>query len=59
MCKSAAKDAQGVQVIRRGSRGARALSRIRHLQESPVGVRFLIEPPIGPMGRLNLTGIDE
>jgi protein gp37 len=35
------------------------ISRIRHLQESPVGVRFLsIEPLIGPMGRRNLTGID-
>jgi protein gp37 len=35
------------------------ISRIRHLQESPVGVRFLsIEPLIGRMGRLNLTGID-
>jgi protein gp37 len=35
------------------------ISRIRHLQESPVGVRFLsIEPLMGRMGRLNLTGID-
>jgi protein gp37 len=33
--------------------------RIRHLQEAPAGVRFLsIEPLIGPIGRLNLTGID-
>lgn len=34
-------------------------SRLRHLQESPAGVRFLsIEPLIGPVGTLNLTGID-
>jgi protein gp37 len=34
-------------------------SRIRHLQESPAGVRFLsIEPLIGPIGKLDLTGID-
>ncbi len=34
-------------------------SRIRHLQETPASVRFLsIEPLIGPMGKLNLTGID-
>lgn len=34
-------------------------SRIRHLQEAPAGVRFLsIEPLIGPMGKLDLTGID-
>src|SRR6185437_11944730 len=34
-------------------------SRIRHLQEAPAGVRFLsIEPLIGPMGKINLTGID-
>jgi protein gp37 len=34
-------------------------SRIRHLQEAPAGVRFLsIEPLIGPMGTLDLTGID-
>ncbi|HZL59849.1 MAG TPA: phage Gp37/Gp68 family protein [Stellaceae bacterium] len=34
-------------------------SRIRHLHDSPAGVRFLsIEPLIGPIGRLNLTGID-
>ena len=33
--------------------------RIRHLQEAPAGVRFLsIEPLIGPIGRLNLAGID-
>lgn len=34
-------------------------SRIRHLQETPAGVRFIsIEPLIGPMGKLNFTGID-
>ncbi len=34
-------------------------SRIRHLQETPAGVRFLsVEPLIGPMGELDLTGID-
>ncbi len=34
-------------------------SRIRHLQEAPAGVRFLsIEPLIGPMGKLDLAGID-
>jgi protein gp37 len=34
-------------------------SRIRHLQDAPAGVRFLsIEPLIGPMGKLDLTGID-
>ncbi len=34
-------------------------SRIRHLQEAPAGVRFLsIEPLIGPMGTIDLTGID-
>jgi protein gp37 len=34
-------------------------SRIRHLQETPAGVRFLsIEPLIGPMGRLDLADID-
>src|SRR5579863_6859586 len=34
-------------------------SRIRHLQEAPAGVRFLsIEPLIGPIGKLDLTGID-
>ena len=34
-------------------------SRIRHLQEAPAGVRFLsIEPLIGPVGTLDLTGID-
>jgi protein gp37 len=35
------------------------LSRIRHLRESPAGVRFLsIEPLIGPIGTLDLQGID-
>lgn len=34
-------------------------SRIRHLQDAPAGVRFLsIEPLIGPMGKMDLTGID-
>jgi protein gp37 len=34
-------------------------SRIRHLQETPAGVRFLsIEPLIGPIGKLDLTDID-
>jgi protein gp37 len=34
-------------------------SRIRHLQETPARVRFLsVEPLIGPMGKLNLDGID-
>lgn len=34
-------------------------SRIKHLQDSPAGIRFLsIEPLIGPMGRLDLDGID-
>jgi protein gp37 len=34
-------------------------SRIRHLQDAPAGVRFLsIEPLIGPIGTLDLTGID-
>lgn len=38
--------------------GAR-LSRVRHLREAPAGVRFLsIEPLIGPVGRLDLSGID-
>lgn len=33
-------------------------SRIRHLQESPAAVRFLsIEPLIGPIGKLELSGI--
>lgn len=35
------------------------LSRIRHLQDSPAGVRFLsIEPLIGRIGKLDLDGID-
>jgi protein gp37 len=35
------------------------LSRVRHLQEASAGVRFLsIEPLIGPVGDLDLTGID-
>jgi protein gp37 len=35
------------------------LSRVRHLQESPAGVRFLsIEPLIGPVGTLLLEGIN-
>jgi protein gp37 len=35
------------------------LSRVRHLQESPAGIRFLsIEPLIGPVGKLDLNGID-
>jgi protein gp37 len=34
-------------------------SRIRHLQEAPAGIRFLsIEPLIGPIGKLDLAGID-
>src|SRR5258707_1737721 len=33
------------------------LSRVRHLQEAPAGIRFLsIEPLIGPIGDLNLAG---
>lgn len=35
------------------------LSRMRHLQQAPAGVRFLsIEPLIGPIGNLDLAGID-
>jgi protein gp37 len=35
------------------------LSRVRHLQQAPAGVRFLsIEPLIGPVGNLDLSGID-
>lgn len=38
---------------------SRRKSRIRHLQEAPAGVRFLsIEPLIGPVGTLDLSGID-
>jgi protein gp37 len=34
------------------------LSRVRHLQEAPAGVRFLsIEPLLGPVGALDLDGI--
>lgn len=34
-------------------------ARIRHLQETPASVRFLsIEPLIGPIGMLDLSGID-
>jgi protein gp37 len=37
--------------------GARK-SRIRHLQDAPVGVRFLsVEPLIAPIGKLDLSGI--
>ncbi|MGJ3264860.1 MAG: DUF5131 family protein [Salinarimonas sp.] len=35
------------------------LSRVRHLQSAPAGVRFLsVEPLIGPVGRLPLDGIN-
>ena len=35
------------------------LSRVRHIQQAPAGIRFLsIEPLIAPIGRLDLTGID-
>jgi protein gp37 len=35
------------------------ISRIRHLRDSPAGIRFLsIEPLIAPVGELNLSGID-
>jgi protein gp37 len=34
-------------------------SRVRHLRDAPAGTRFLsIEPLIGPVGRLDLTGIN-
>jgi protein gp37 len=34
-------------------------SRIKHLREAPAGIRFLsIEPLIGRIGQLDLTGID-
>lgn len=34
-------------------------ARIRHLREAPAGIRFLsIEPLIGPVGQLDLDGID-
>jgi protein gp37 len=35
------------------------LSRVRHLQQAPAGIRFLsIEPLVGSVGKLNLSGID-
>ena len=35
------------------------LSRVRHLREAPAGMRFLsVEPLIGPVGCLDLSGID-
>jgi protein gp37 len=35
------------------------LSRVRHLQNAPAGIRFLsIEPLLGPIGKLPLNGID-
>jgi len=35
------------------------LSRLRHLQQAPAGIRFLsIEPLIGRIGKLDLSGID-
>ena len=38
--------------------GARA-SRIQHLRDAPAGIRFLsIEPLIGPIGSIDLSGID-
>jgi len=38
---------------------ARAKSRVNHLRDAPAGVRFLsIEPLIGPVGRVDLAGID-
>jgi protein gp37 len=37
----------------------RAKSRIAHLRDAPAGLRFLsVEPLIGPVGHLDLTGID-
>lgn len=37
---------------------AQAKSRVQHLREAPVGARFLsIEPLLGPIGPLDLTGI--
>ncbi len=37
----------------------RAAGRIAHLREAPAGVRFLsVEPLIGPLGHVDLTGID-
>ncbi len=38
---------------------APALSRLRHLRAAPAGVRFVsFEPLIGPLGAIDLTGID-
>lgn len=38
---------------------ARATSRIAHLQKANAGIRFLsVEPLIGPIGKLDLDGID-
>ena len=38
---------------------AQAKSRIKHLQDAPAATRFLsIEPLIGPVGTLDLEGID-
>jgi protein gp37 len=35
------------------------LSRVRHLQQSPAGVRFIsVEPLLAPVGQLDLSGID-
>ena len=35
------------------------LSRVKHLRDAPAGIRFLsVEPLIGPIGKINLTGID-
>ena len=35
------------------------VSRIRHLQQAPAGIRFLsVEPLLGPVGTLDLNGID-
>ena len=38
---------------------ARAKSRVEHLRTAPAAVRFLsVEPLVGPVGSLNLSGID-
>ena len=38
---------------------AHAKSRVAHLRDAPAGVRFLsIEPLIGPVGGIDLSGID-